>query len=410
MKKLIREYFRNHVAEIRKRSLSMLGELIKVKTVNPGKENICDHSYLSVCGDESKAIGVLTRYFNDMGVGYNVYELIKGRGNFIATYGDGEKSLCVGCHLDVVPAGDTSLWSSDPFVMTEKDGKVFGRGVLDNKGPMVSCVMAMEVLKELNINLGGKLILAAVSGEECHEVDEPDPGINFLMEKGFLNPTFAIIPDVGENMRKIDIAEKGRLVFKVTSVGVQAHGSTPEKGVNAVVKMAHFIEKVEGLKLKYKHHPVLEGPSINLGIVKGGSAANSVADFCEVIYDVRFVPGQTADGIIEEFRKCGNGIPDGKFLFDVIDHKLPHEIDPENALVKVIKSNSKEILGFEPETFGMGGGTFAKNFNLGGIQAVAFGPGDANAFHVSNEYLDIKQMLEFSELIACISVDLLGTN
>jgi len=408
-KEKIRTYFKENKDTIRTKSLALLAELIKVKTVNPGKDNIHEFPYLDVSGDESKAVAVLKKYFDEVGFKYEIYEKIKGRGNIIATCGEGDTSLCVGCHLDVVPDGDPASWDSDPFVMTEKDdGKIYGRGVLDNKGPMVSCIMAMEILKDLGITLNGQLMLSAIASEEYHEKDEPDAGIGFLMEEGHLNPTFAIIPDIGENMKRIDIAEKGRVVIKVTSIGKQAHGSTPERGINAVTKLAHYITNIEKLEMKYTPHPILEKPSLNLGVVRGGQAPNNVPDVAEATFDVRYLPGQTAEEIVEEFKSCAEGITDGKFEFEAQGNVPPHEVAADNILVQKIQSNSEEILGFKPETFGIGGGTFAKSFCLGGIEAVGFGPGDDTAFHVTNEYLEVEQMLQFIELIACISVDLLG--
>lgn len=410
MKSKIREYFKSHRDEIRKKSLKLLSEMVAVKSVNCGNAQLADNPYLKISGEESKVVDILKRYFDAAGIDYKVYEMIEGRGNIIATYGKGEKSLCIGCHLDVVPAGERSEWASDPWVMTEKEGKVYGRGVMDNKGQSVACVMAMELLKNAGVSLKGELVLAALAGEEFHEKDEPDPGIAFVTSKGYLKPTFAIIPDIGEHMMKIDIAEKGRTAIKVKSHGKQAHGSTPELGISAIEKLAHFITRVEKLELKYKPHPILKKPSINLGIIRGGSAANNVANYAEAIYDIRYVPGQSAEGIIADMRGCTEGIKDGKFEFEILDDNPPHQVDPDNILVKTIQSNSREIIGREPEPFGMGGGTFAKPFNMAGILAVGFGPGDADDFHVANEALDIEEMLQFIELIACISCDLLGTN
>jgi len=408
MNSVIQSYFQKNRNKIRRDSLALLGDLIREKTVNPGKANLGDHPYLEISGEESKAVEILRKRFDDIGVEYDVYELVKGRANLIAKYGSGAKSLCVGCHMDVVPAGDREQWKTDPFEMVEIEGMVYGRGVLDNKGPAVSCVMAIELLKNLGIKLKGSLQLAAIASEEFREKGEPDPGLGFLMQNGYLKPTFAIIPDIGENMKKIDVAEKGRMVLKVTAIGKQAHGSTPELGVNAISNMARFIDRASKLQLSYQPHKILDKPSINLGIIRGGDAANIVAGSCEATFDIRYLPGQTAEGVLSEFKQCEEGIGDVRFEYEIMENSLPHEISPDNELVSAIQKNTQELFGYKPEPFGIGGGTFAKPFNLGGIKAVAFGPGDELAYHISNEYLDIDQMLDFTLLIACIAVDLLG--
>jgi len=409
MKDKIREYFKNNQNEIRTRLLSILAELIKVKSVNPGNDKVAEYPYLDVAGDESKVVNVLKPYFDEMGFTYETYELVKGRENILVGYGEGEKSLCIGCHLDIVPAGDESQWNTDPFQMVEKDGIVYGRGVLDNKGPTASSMVALELLKKLGIQLNGRLIFAGIAGEEFTEKDEPDPGIEFLLEKGHLKPDYAIIPDIGENMKVIDVAEKGRMVLNVTSFGKQAHGSTPEHGINAIANMAEFLTRVEKMELQYNNHQVLGRPTVNLGLLSGGSAANIVPASCKATFDIRYVPGQTAEGIKEEFAKCANGITNGKFEFEIESNEVPHEMNPNNELVETIKVNTQDVLGFTPETVGLGGRSFAKPFNIGGILAVGFGPGDEEAFHVSNEYQDIEQLVQFAELISCIAIDLLGT-
>lgn len=409
MKDKIREYFKSNRDEIRKKALDLLGDMVEIKSVNCGNAQMADNPYLDVCGDESKVVDILKTYFDNAGIRYSVHELIKGRGNIIARFGEGEKRLCIGCHLDVVPAGDEDQWDTDPWKLTVKDNKAYGRGTMDNKGQAVACIMAMEMLQDMGVELNGELILAALSGEEFHEKDEPDPGIKFVTSKGFLKPHFAIIPDIGEHMKGIDIAEKGRACIKVKSIGKQAHGSTPELGINAIEKLSQFIAKVERMEMKYEPHDILKKPSRNLGIVRGGSAVNNVANYAEAIYDIRYLPGQTAESLIEEMKQCAEGIADSKFEFEIEDDNQPHQVDPDNDLVKAIQANAKDILGFEPQPFGMGGGTFCKPFNLSGILAVGFGPGASEVFHVANEYLDVPEMMQFIELIACISVDLLGT-
>ncbi len=409
MKQKVRKYFAEHKAELQKKAIEMLSELVAVKSVNCGKGQLRDHPYLGVCGEESKVVDVVKKYFDAIGLKYNTYEMVKGRGNIIATYGSGEKSLCVGCHMDIVPAGDPAAWETDPFVLTVKGNKAYGRGTLDNKGPIAACTLAMEVLKGAGVQLTGELILACLAGEEFHEMDEADPGFDFLTKNGYLKPTYAIIPDIGEHMKKIDIAEKGRMVFRVKSIGKQAHGSTPELGINAIFNLAKYLANAEKLNLTYKPHDVLKKPSVNLGIIKGGAAANIVPNAVEATFDVRYLPGQSADTIIADFKRCEDGIKDGKFEYEIESDCPPHQISADNMLVQVIQENAKAMFGFVPEPIGQGGGTFAKGFCLAGIQAVGFGPGDAEAFHVANEYIEIDEVMNFVELIACISCDILGT-
>ncbi len=143
---------------------------------------------------------------------------------------------------------------------------------LDNKGPSLLLLCMLERIYE-KIFLGREKIspgnitkLLLLSDEEAADPDGVDYGIEFLLEEKHISPTYAIIPDIGYNMKKIEIAEKGRIVFKVTSRGKQAHGSTPELGINAIYPMARFLSMLDGIKLEAKHDPTFETQTtVNLG-------------------------------------------------------------------------------------------------------------------------------------------------
>ncbi len=406
MKDQIRAHFAANRDAYRQYIVDLLTELVAQRTVNAGKARLDECPGQEVPGEETRVVEVLEPHLRDLGVSFVVHALDPRRANIIATVGEGERAMAVGVHSDIVPPGDG--WASDPYVVTQKDGMLYGRGVLDNKGPIASCMAAMRLLVEADVELGGRLQLAAIASEEYHEQGEPDPGIHFLLEKGVLKPDFAIIPDIGENMKGIDIAEKGRTEIHVTAHGKQAHGSTPERGVNAVYKAARLITLVEGCTLPHRVHPVLGEPTINLGLIQGGAASNIVPGECGFTLDVRYVPGMSAQGIADFISSLAAQVADD---FEVlVGHDAPpHAIDADNPLVHAIQRNAEPVLGFVPQPFGMGGGTFAKAFNLGGIPAVGWGPGDDEAFHVVDEYVPLEQLVDFAECLALLAVDLLGT-
>lgn len=408
MKERIKEYYQAHKDEMRMELLALLGEMVAHKTVNVPSDKLADHPYLAMRGEEYRIAEIVAREFGRWDIPFVVHERAKGRSNLIGRVGSGRSDLklFMACHMDIVPAGDG--WDTDPFLMTERDGKVYGRGVLDNKGPLVSSMLAARMMK---LALGddaidGELQVACLADEEATDPDGIDYGIGYLLEEKLIDPTYAIIPDIGENMRKIDVAEKGRVVIKVKARGVQAHGSTPHLGVNAVNRMARFIVALESHRLRFDPDPVLVEPTVNLGEVHGGAAANIVPADCTAVYDFRILPGQTPQRVVEELRELAAPIaPD--FSFEIAAASLPHKIDPDNELVASIQANTREHLGFTPIPYGLGGGTFAKTLNLRGIKAVGFGPGDDTAFHVANEFVEIAQLLDFSCLICLVALDLL---
>ncbi len=406
----IREHFATHRAEIRARIVRLVEEMVSHRTVNVVSEKLPEHPYLEIRGEEWRVAEVVERELDRAGIPYREFARMEGRPNVIATLGKDEtgRRLLMPAHMDVVPAGEG--WNTDPFTVVEKDGKLYGRGTLDNKGPLASILVAAAIIEELGLaeGLTGQLMVAALADEEAEDPDGVDYGIGYLMEEKLIAPTFAIIPDIGENMRRIDVAEKGRTVFKITAFGKQAHGSTPERGINAIYMMAKLVREIEGLELEHEVHPVLGRPSLNLGEIHGGAAPNIVPGTCYVYIDIRTVPGMTRDQVVGQLQACADRVEGGKFDIEVMSWNDPHAVDPDNEVVEVIRRNSKEVLGFDPEPFGMGGGTYAKTLNLEGVLAVGWGPGDDEAFHVANEYVEVGQLVDFAELTCLVAVDLLS--
>lgn len=408
LKKKIDKYFEANQDKIRSGILALLKEMVAQKTINVPSDKLDHFDFLKMRGEEWRVGEIVKREFEAWNIPYDVFERIKGRTNVIGSIGKGEdsqKKLFMACHMDIVPPGPG--WDTEPFEMVEKDGKVYGRGVLDNKGPLVSSMFAAKVMKEVigDDAISGQLIVSGMADEEASDPDGIDYGINYLMDEHLIDPTFAIIPDIGENMLKIDIAEKGRVVIRVTAIGKQAHGSTPHLGVNAITMMSRFLTALDNYTFPVEPDPIIENPTVNIGEIHGGEAANIVPSSCEVDIDFRIIPGQTPEGLVEELKEIAANC-DGKFDFSLKAASNPHAIDPDNILVHSIQKNAVKF-NLNPVPFGLGGGTFAKGMNEHGILSVGFGPGDDTAFHVANEYVSIEQLVTFSHLICLIAIDLI---
>lgn len=408
-KEKIKQYFEEHKEEITKEIVDLTKIMVKEKTVNVVSAKLSEHPYLKFRGEEYRCGNIVKDFLDRSGIEYQEFARMEGRPNIIGTLGKNEngKKLLMPGHMDVVPSGDG--WDTDPYEAFEKDGKLYGRGTLDDKGPLASILVAGKVMKDTGLvdELKGQLMLAALSDEEAEDPDGIDYGIGYLMEQKLIDPTYSVIPDIGENMVNIDIAEKGRTVFKIVSKGKQAHGSTPERGVNAVYMMARLIVEIEKMKLEYTPHDVLGHPSLNLGEINGGAAPNIVPGSCEITIDIRTVPGMTKQNVTDQLTALTKKV-DGEFEVSVMSWNEPHAIDPNNEVVDAIQKNAKEVLGFEPQCFGMGGGTYAKTLNVAGVTSVGWGPGDDEMFHVANEYVSIKQLYDFALMTCLVSLDLLG--
>ncbi len=406
----VKKYFKENRDKLRTEVIALTTEMVKEKTVNVVSEKLGEHPYLKFRGEEYKVGNIVKKFLDKIDVQYDEYARMEGRPNIICGIGKNEngKRLLMPAHMDIVPAGEG--WDTDPFEVVEKDGMLIGRGTLDNKGPLASILVAGKVLKNMGLDqeINGQLMIAALADEEAEDPDGIDYGIGYLMEEGFIEPTWAVIPDIGENMKRIDIAEKGRTVFKISAQGKQAHGSTPERGVNAVFMMARLVNEIEKMKFNYEVHDVLGHPSLNLGEMHGGAAPNIVPGTCDILIDIRTVPGMTKDGVVSQLQECIDKVENGDFKIKVMSWNEPHAISPDNEIVDAIKKHSKDVLGIDPEPFGMGGGTYAKTLNMKNVLAVGFGPGDDTAFHVANEYVEIDQLIDFALVTCLLSLDLLA--
>lgn len=357
-------------------------------------------------GRERLAAKVIEKFLDGIGIRHESFEKEPERTNIIARVGTGRPSLLVACHLDVVPAGDG--WDQDPFKATVVNGKVIGRGASDNKGQMASCMILAKYLKEMESALKGEFILVGAADEERGS----RLGLEYLLNECGLSADFAIIPDISYGMKKIDVGEKGALFIEITSYGKQAHGSRPEQGVNAIWNMVELLNEIRSLPFKCTSHPLFTPPTLNLGTIQGGAARNIVPGKCRVGLDIRYLPGEAKDEIVERIqgliKKVEQADPQARFKLEVGSDLPPSEVAHNNPLIEPIQRHTEGVLGARPELIGLSGTTVTKQLLDKGITAVGFGPGDENQAHVANESIDVQQLADFAKIMALVSCELLG--
>lgn len=364
--------------------VKLLCGLIRAKTVNPP-------------GDEYLAAKVIKKQISKIGAKYDTYEKVKHRTNLVAKIGNEKgKKILISTHLDTVPAGDG--WETDPFEPVIKDGKVFGRGACDNKGQATASLFALDCLKQMEKNLKNQYIFLYAADEEVGS----SAGVKYLINENKINPDYAIIVDIEGGMQKIDIAEKGVLNLKIICKGKQAHGATPHKGVSAIVNMSKLIAKLEHYSLKAELHPYLSRPTINFGTISGGSAPNTVAGTCETVMNIRYLPSQTPEAIVEELKKISERF--GDFKLEVMMKIPPTEVDSKNLIVENIRKVTDRH-GIKAALTGLSGATDTKSFIVQGIPAVGFDFADDYIAHNANEYCRLDKLFEFVEILTEICLE-----
>ncbi len=363
----------------------LLCNLIKTDTTNPP-------------GNEYLAAKIIKKRLSKLSVKYKLYEKKRKRTNIVAKIGNEKgKKVLIATHLDVVPAGEG--WDTDPFNAVIKDGLLYGRGACDCKGQSTATLLVLDYLKNREKELKNQFIFVYGADEEMGSTF----GIKYLLNANILDPDYAIIVDVGGGMKDITVAEKGILRLKITANGKQAHGAYPHKGISAISMMAKFVAKLDHYILKNHLHKYLSRPSINIGTINGGSAANMVPGSCEAVADIRYIPGMTPENIIKELKELSERF--GDFSFGNQLNIPPTEIDDKHILVETIRQVT-ENNGIVAKPKGLSGATDTKAFVLKDIPAVGFDFASESVAHQANEYCKVDDLFRFCSILIDICLEL----
>jgi acetylornithine deacetylase/succinyl-diaminopimelate desuccinylase family protein len=360
-------------------------ELVRHDTVNPpGNEYLCK-DLVSGC-------------MQSLGMQISYHEKQPGRTNVVGKIGTGERSIGFVSHMDVVPPGDLDQWKTPPFEPTIIDGRIYGRGTLDDKGSFASAYSACKAFLAEHPTFDGTIYLIAAADEEMGS----ELGIIYLVEECGLRFDVAIIPDGGRMDLSI-YGEKGILWVEIESRGVQAHGSTPELGRNAIVPLAEAIAEIKALDLGASYDRAFDGWTMNVGTIQGGSSTNTVPASARASIDFRLPAGITRQQVLEKLEEKLDAVkrrsPDSELAIKVLHATEPHISDKNSIIIQSFDKAARRLgLPMNYETFG--GNTVAKNLYFAGITSVVHYPGDDKLAHVPNEFVNIEELILGSVLYA----------
>ena len=224
---------------------------------------------------------------------------IDGLGNVIGRIGNGPRVIAFDAHIDTVYAGEMSLWDFDPFTPKIEDGKVWGRGTVDQKGGMASMVYAGKIIKELGLNdKFTVLFTGTVMEEDCDGLCW-----QYLIREEKLNPELVVITEP-TNMN-IYRGHRGRMEILVSVKGFSCHGSAPERGDNAIYKISRISLEIEKLNERLLNDDFLGKGTVCVTQVFFSSPSQcAVPDAASIQLDRRLTYGETKESAVKEVKEA----------------------------------------------------------------------------------------------------------
>lgn len=372
--------------------LDLLKDLVATNSVNPTVGRGPGESALSnVIFDRLTAIG---------GLDVRKQPVSDGRSNVIAILrGSGSgRSLLLNGHMDTVGVDGMTIEPFKPFV---ENGELHGRGACDMKGALAAMIGAVRSLVDSGSKLHGDLIFSAVVDEEYRSV-----GIRKLVEE--YRADAAIVGEPSE--MSVATAHKGFVWIEIEIKGKAAHGSVPEKGIDAIVQAAKVVSKLKNLqeRLGTRVHPLLGTAKIHTSTISGGTDWSIIPERCVLRVERRTLPGESATSVISEIQEILQAIQHEDTNFNATArspyHMPPLETNSNEQIVQLLQQTLLEAAGKAAPLVGLpywtDGALLAK---LVSIPTCIFGPGNIGVAHSADEYISVEDVLSSVEIYRSVA-------
>ena len=387
--------------EIKKELVQFTQELVRIK---------------SLSGQEGEIIKFIEKKM--IALGYDEVR-IDAMGNLLGRIGSGQKSILFDSHVDTVEVTDEDKWDIPPFSGEVIEGRLHGRGSVDMKSGAAASIYAGAIAGKMAGSAGKTVYVSCTVFEE----DCDGENLKHLFKEFNFRPGCVVICEPSEN--KIAIGHKGKAQISIKTRGVSAHGSAPEKGVNAIYEMAKIIRRVEKANQELTKKAGLRSTLVMSKISSTSASLNAVPSECEAYLDRRMIPGESERDIRQEMDEIIRG---KKATWEIgslrrkswtgmeITYQPFHlawKIDLDAELSKACIGAYQEVFGSDPDEFVFW--DFSTNavtpVSLG-IPTIGFGPGEYKLAHMRNENCAVNQILQacafYTALIGKIGPDSTG--
>jgi len=369
---------------------------------------------IAIPSTSSREEAVIHRIKQEMeGCGYDEVR-IDPMGNILGRIGSGKKVIAYDAHVDTVDVGNPENWSVDPFTGALEDGVVYGRGACDMKGALASIVHGGRLIKQLGLEGDYTLyVVGSVQEEDCDGLCW-----QYIINEGKLRPDVVVITEATD--LAVYRGHRGRMEIEVRTKGISCHGSAPERGVNAVYKMAPIILDIEKLNERLSGEPFLGKGTVTISDIRATSPSLcAVADSTTIHLDRRLAATDTLESAVKEIQDLPSvrnaeaevvvldyAVPSWKGLTYPTQKYYPTWLLPENhpVLSAGVKA-FEDLFGEKPV---VGRWVFSTNgvavMGMHGIPCIGFGPGNEIYAHMATEHIPVEQLVKAAAWYAAFPV------
>jgi acetylornithine deacetylase len=352
-------------------------ELVAIESVNP---NLVAHG-----SGEANIADFVASWLRGQGLFVDIIEPLPGRKSVVGVLpgAGGGSSLMLNAHMDTVGAGGMA----DAFLPVVAKGRIYGRGAYDMKGSLAAIMIAAREAKKLRLR--GDLMVAAVADEEVASL-----GTSAVLQRHQADA--AIVTEPTE--LRLCLAHKGFAWLEVETLGVAAHGSRADIGVDAVALMGRILTGVAELDRRLRSgrsHPLLGTGSIHASLITGGQEWSTYPARCVARLERRTIPGEDGGSALLEIEDLIAGArsedPHLVASATLLLERQPSQLGVDNQVTDAVERAATEGLGKKPEIIGVAYWMDVALLNAAGVPTVAFGPAGEGA-HADVEWVDLESL------------------